>query len=129
MQQVHVLTAVASATVCSVSGYYRKHMQHAPALLYIIRTCVRMWLHVTMLIYSLCDPPSPSFLPTEVVIGFVPSSYTVREDEGTVTLTVRVIRGRLDSDITVEFNTSPGTAVGESHVVVKTCLSQTTASH
>ena len=53
------------------------------------------------------------FLPTGVVVGFGPTSYTVSEAAGTATLTVRVISGRLQTQVSTVFSTSPGTAVGK----------------
>ena len=46
------------------------------------------------------------------MIGFDSLTYRVSEDAITVTLTVVLISGRLDSEVTVEFFTSQGTAVG-----------------
>ena len=50
------------------------------------------------------------FYCTVVTIGFDPDQYTVSEPDGTVTLMVRLINGVLERDITVDFETSPGTA-------------------
>ena len=52
-------------------------------------------------------------LPTEVVIGFDPETYHVEEDAGTATLTVRVLRGMLGVEVTIDFSTIPGTATGK----------------
>ena len=53
------------------------------------------------------------FLPTGVVVGFSSTSYTVSEDASTVTLTVRVISGTLQTQVSTVFSTSPDTAVGK----------------
>ena len=53
-------------------------------------------------------------LPTDVVvIGFSMNFYTVSEGAGTATLTVRVIIGTLQTQVSTVFSTSPGTAVGK----------------
>ena len=46
----------------------------------------------------------------DVTIGFEPAAYTVNEDDGTVTLFVRVLDGELARPVTVGFNTEDGTA-------------------
>ena len=43
-------------------------------------------------------------------MGFQPDEYEVNEDEGSVTLTVRLLSGVLERNVTVFFETSPGTA-------------------
>ena len=48
-----------------------------------------------------------------VVIGFDPDSYSVLEDAGTATLTVRLLRGELQTEVSIQFFTSNGTAVGK----------------
>ena len=56
-----------------------------------------------------------SLLPTDdVVIGFDPETYRVREDAGTATLTVRVLRGMLGKEVTVDFTTLPGSSISKS---------------
>ena len=50
-----------------------------------------------------------------MVIGFVPDSYTVNENEGSVTLTVRVISGTLDRDVEVVFFTQNDQALGKDY--------------
>ena len=47
------------------------------------------------------------------MVGFDPDSYTVSEAVGTATLTVRVISGTLQTQVSTVFSTSPGTAVGK----------------
>ena len=47
---------------------------------------------------------------TEVTVGFDPDVYEVVEDAGSVTLTIRLIDGVLERDVTVFFETNPGTA-------------------
>ena len=47
------------------------------------------------------------------MVGFSPTSYTVSEAAGTARLTVRVISGTLQSQVSTVFSTSPGTAVGK----------------
>ena len=56
-----------------------------------------------------CTYRSVTFL-AEVVIGFRPDVYTVSELEGSVTLTVEVISGQLDREVTVSFATRQDTA-------------------
>ena len=55
-----------------------------------------------------------SLLPTEVVIGFDPETYTVDENDGFATLIVRVLSGALGKEVTVDFTTLPGSAIGKS---------------
>ena len=45
-----------------------------------------------------------------MTIGFDPDAYTVAENGGSVMLMVRLINGVLEREVTVEFETSPGTA-------------------
>ena len=45
-----------------------------------------------------------------VTIGFMPVDYTVNEVDGYVTLTAVLIQGTLERDVTVLFQTSPGSA-------------------
>ena len=52
-------------------------------------------------------------LPTEVVIGFDPEFYRVSEDEGTVTLTVRLLGGVLQTNVSILFSTNSESAVGK----------------
>ena len=45
-----------------------------------------------------------------MTIGFDPESYIVGEADGSATLTVRLISGTLERNVTVFFETNPGTA-------------------
>ena len=54
--------------------------------------------------------------PTEVQIGFEPDSYTVSEEVGSVTLTVRLVSGLLERDVEVRFMTADDGALGEDYV-------------
>ena len=45
-----------------------------------------------------------------MTIGFDPEDYVVRETDGQAVLMVRLISGTLDRDVTVFFETSPGSA-------------------
>ena len=56
----------------------------------------------------------------EVVVGFDPTEYEVDEDDGSVTLTVRLISGVLERNVTVFFQTGPGTATstGTSNLII-----------
>ena len=45
-----------------------------------------------------------------MTIGFDPESYIVGEAGGSATLTVRLISGTLERNVTVFFETNPGTA-------------------
>ena len=54
--------------------------------------------------------------PTEAQIGFDPDSYTVNEEDGSVTLTVRVIKGSLAREVQVGFMTENDEALGEDYV-------------
>ena len=56
---------------------------------------------------------SYELLPTGVVVGFKQSSYAVSESVRTATLTVMVISGTLQTQVSTVFSTSPGTAVGK----------------
>ena len=47
------------------------------------------------------------------MLGFDPDLYTVSEDAGIVTLTIRVFSGMLQTEVSTEFYTSLGTAVGK----------------
>ena len=60
--------------------------------------------HCTVMMYL-----SVSLFPG-VTIGFDPETYSVNEDGGSVTLTVRVLDGELARPVTVAFNTQDGTA-------------------
>ena len=53
-------------------------------------------------------------LPTEFVIGFDPKNYHVRENAGTVTLRVKVLNGLLGEEVSIDFTTQSGTALGKS---------------
>ena len=50
------------------------------------------------------------FSLTGAVVGFQPVDYEVNENEGSVTLTVLLLDGVLEREVTVFFETSPGTA-------------------
>ena len=64
------------------------------------------------------------------MVGFSPTSYTVSEAAGTVTLTVRIISGTLQTQVSTVFSTSPDTAVGKLvDNMYKSCLSQIAASY
>ena len=56
----------------------------------------------------------------EVVVGFDPTEYEVDEDDGSVTLTVRLISGVLERNVTVFFQTGSGTATsaGTSNLII-----------
>ena len=45
-----------------------------------------------------------------MTIGFDPEEYVVSENDGSVTLMVRLISGVLEREVIVDFETSPGTA-------------------
>ena len=45
-----------------------------------------------------------------MTIGFDPEEYVVSENDGSVTLIVRLISGVLEREIVVDFETTPGTA-------------------
>ena len=47
------------------------------------------------------------------MVGFDPDSYTVSEADGTATLTVKVISGTLQTQVSADFSTSPDTALGK----------------
>ena len=49
----------------------------------------------------------------DVVIGFDPAEYMIREDGGEVAFMVRLINGTLTKPVVVEFFTTDGTAGGE----------------
>ncbi len=49
---------------------------------------------------------------SDVTIGFQPTNYSVNEIEGSVTLTAVVLAGELDRNITINFMTMSGTAIG-----------------
>ena len=46
----------------------------------------------------------------DVTVGFDPELYRVNEADGSATLTVRLLNGILEREVTVLFETSPGTA-------------------
>ena len=50
------------------------------------------------------------FLSTDVQIGFEETDYSVNEEDGSVTLFVRVLSGELSSDVEIGFTTRDGTA-------------------
>ena len=56
-------------------------------------------------------------------IGFDPDSYRVNEDDGTVELTVRVIRGMISEGrtIPVRITTSDSSALGKHFMTMKDC--------
>ena len=56
----------------------------------------------------------------EVVVGFDPTEYEVDEDDGSVTLTVHLISGVLERNVTVFFQTGPGnaTSAGTSNLII-----------
>ena len=54
--------------------------------------------------------------PTEVQIGFDPDSYTVSEEDGSATLTVRLASELLERDVEVRFMTENDVALGEDYV-------------
>ena len=62
---------------------------------------------------------------TGVTVGFDPDVYEVAEDAGSVTLIIRIIDGVLERDVTVFFETSPGTATSAG---TYTCKSTITVS-
>ncbi len=45
-----------------------------------------------------------------MTIGFSPGNYTVREIDGQVILNVEILEGTLERNVTVQFETRPGTA-------------------
>ena len=47
------------------------------------------------------------------MIGFDPILYSVSEDAGTVTLSVRVLSGELQTQVSTQFFTSSDSAVGK----------------
>ncbi len=47
-----------------------------------------------------------------VVIGFLPDLYSVNEGDGVVIFTVAVISGTLGFDVTLDFSTTSGSALG-----------------
>ena len=46
------------------------------------------------------------------MIGFIPTTYSVHEDEGSVSVAVSVLTGTLGRDVIVSLKTMNGTAVG-----------------
>ena len=61
-------------------------------------------------------------LPTAITIGFVSSTMTVSESDGSVELCARLLRGdqQLERDVVVSFMTSDGSASGKD-VRVEVC--------
>ena len=65
-----------------------------------------------------CCPPPPPPPPTHththtvVSIGFDPIAYQVREDDGSVVVTVKVLSGDLSSPVTVNLATFEASATG-----------------
>ena len=53
------------------------------------------------------------YLITVVFVGFLRSTYTVQEVEGTVTVQFGILEGTLERDLFVKFNYTSGTAVGK----------------
>ena len=53
------------------------------------------------------------FLPTAAVIGFIRTGYDVDENDGTVTVEVRVLEGELNSEVEVELTTQDGEATSK----------------
>ena len=51
-----------------------------------------------------------------MTIGFLPADYTVREDAGTVTLSIQVLDGTLGRAVQVDFSTIDGTATSSQPV-------------
>ena len=49
-----------------------------------------------------------------VTVGFDPTTYSVNEVDGFVELSVLLLQGTLERDITVQFFTSSGSATEES---------------
>ena len=60
-----------------------------------------------------CSAPFP--LQLGVTIGFSPTTYSVSEDVGTVSVAVSLRNGILDRDVVVTLQTLDGTAMGEFH--------------
>ena len=50
------------------------------------------------------------FLSTDVQIGFEETEYSVSEEDGSVTLFLRVLSGELTSDVEIGFSTDDGSA-------------------
>ena len=46
----------------------------------------------------------------EALVGFVPTTYEVLEDAGSVTLNINLLGGTLEREVTVSFSTGPGSA-------------------
>ena len=46
----------------------------------------------------------------EALVGFVPTTYEVLEDAGSVTLNINLLEGTLEREVTVSFSTGPGSA-------------------
>jgi len=49
-----------------------------------------------------------------IILGFIPASVNVRENEGTVNLVVGVLQGTLQTNINIQLATRDGTAVCKS---------------
>lgn len=47
------------------------------------------------------------------MVGFFPHSYTLSETDGIATLTVRVISGTIQTQVSTDFSTISGTAIGK----------------
>ena len=59
--------------------------------------------------------------PSGVRIGFEESLYTVDEDAGTVTVSVRVLDGQLSSEVEVQLNTQDGSATSSGLYSLASC--------
>ena len=72
--------------------------------------CILSEFHIyTYWLYKL----SFLLMPLDVVIGFDSESYFVSEDAGTTAIPVRVLSGELQTQVSPQFFTSSGTAVGK----------------
>ena len=66
------------------------------------------------------------FLFAVVTVGFQPVNYTFNEVDGFAVLTVVLLQGALERDVTVQFSTTPGTATEAgvalvSDAVIRSC--------
>lgn len=52
----------------------------------------------------------------ELVVGFDPDNYTIRESNGSVSVVVRVLEGHLDRSAEVSVSLTSGSALGKSRL-------------
>ena len=52
--------------------------------------------------------------PTDITVGFDPTNYEVNEADGTAVLSVVLLNGTLERDVTVLFETAPDSSTQDS---------------